>query len=156
MKSRRGFTPLEMKSLTGFTLIELLAVMVILVILAGLAATRILPQTEKAKRDAARADIEANLALALDLYALENGSYPTTEQGLEALRTQPTTPPVPEKWKGPYLKKGSPKDPWGRPYQYRFPGEFNKEDYDLYSYGPNGVEGGEDDITNWEAQKESP
>ena len=156
MRSKRGFTPLEMKSLTGFTLIELLAVMVILVVLAGLAMTRILPKTEEAKKQAARADIEANLALALDLYSLDNGNYPTTEQGLEALRTAPTTPPIPDKWKGPYLKKGSPKDPWGRPYQYRSPGEFNKEDYDLYSYGPDGVEGGDDDITNWETKEQSP
>ena len=139
-----------MRSKRGFTLIELLAVMVILVILAGLAATRILPQTEKAKRDAARADIESNLALALDLYSLENGGYPTSEQGLEALRTKPTTAPIPEKWNGPYLKKGSPRDPWGHPYQYRFPGELNKEDYDLYSFGADGVEGGGDDITNWQ------
>ena len=145
-----------MRSRRGFTLIELLAVMVILVILAGLAMTRILPKTEQARRQAAQADIEANLALALDLYSLDNGNYPTTEQGLEALRTQPTTPPIPEKWKGPYLKKGSPKDPWGHPYQYRYPGEFNKEDFDLYSYGPDGVEGGGDDITNWETKKETP
>jgi general secretion pathway protein G len=139
-----------MRQKRGFTLIELLAVMVILVVLAGLAMARILPKTEEVKRQAALADIEANLALALDLYGLENGGYPTTEQGLQALRTQPTTPPVPEKWKGPYLKKGLPKDPWGRPYQYRYPGEFNKEDYDLYSYGADGVEGGGDDIANWE------
>ena len=141
-----------MKKKRGFTLIELLAVMVILVILAGLAMARILPKTEEVKRQAAHADIESNLALSLDLYALDNGTYPTTEQGLDALRVQPTTPPIPEKWKGPYLKRGLPKDPWGRPYQYRFPGEFNKEDYDLFSYGSDGVEGGGDDITNWETK----
>lgn len=139
----------------GFTLIELLAVMVILVILAGLAMVRILPKTEETRRDAAQVDIEANLALALDLYALHNGTYPTTEQGLEALRVQPTAPPVPENWKGPYLKRGLPKDPWGSPYQYRFPGEHNKEDYDLYSFGADGTEGGGDDIANWET-KTSP
>jgi len=139
-----------MKKGKGFTLIELLAVMVILVVLAGLAMARILPKTEEVKRQAAMADIEGNLALSLDLYSLDNGDYPTTEQGLEALRTQPTTPPIPENWRGPYLKRGLPKDPWGRPYQYRSPGEFNKEDYDLYSFGPDGAEGGGDDITNWE------
>ena len=126
--------------------------MVILVILAGLAIARILPKTEEARRQAAKADIEANLVLALDLYALENGTYPTTEQGLQALRSQPTTPPIPEKWKGPYLKRGLPKDPWNRPYQYRYPGEYNKEDYDLFSFGPDGVEGGGDDIVNWESE----
>jgi len=141
-----------MRRAGGFTLIELLAVMVILVILAGLAMARILPKTEEARRQAALADIEANLALALDLYALDNGAYPTTEQGLEALRAQPTTPPIPERWNGPYLKRRIPKDPWSRSYQYRFPGEFNRDDYDLFSLGPDGVEGGDDDVTNWETE----
>ena len=109
-----------MREKNAFTLIELLAVMMILVVLAGLAITRIIPKTEEVKRQAAQADIESNLSLALDLYALENGSYPTTEQGLEALRTKPTTPPVPESWKGPYLKKGLPKDPWGHEYVYEY------------------------------------
>lgn len=138
----------------GFTLIELLAVMVILVVLAGLAMARILPKTEEVKRQAALADIEGNLALALDLYSLDSGEYPNTEQGLEALRTKPTAPPIPENWKGPYLRKGLPKDPWGRAYQYRSPGELNKEDYDLFSFGPDGQEGGGDDITNWEESEE--
>ncbi|MBI4436823.1 MAG: type II secretion system major pseudopilin GspG [Candidatus Omnitrophica bacterium] len=136
----------------GFTFIEIMAVVVIISILVAFVAPRLIGRTEDAKRQAARADIEANLALALDLYALDNGGYPTTEQGLAALRAKPATPPIPENWKGPYLKKGLPKDPWGRPYLYRYPGELNKEDYDLYSYGTDGVEGGEDDIVNWEVE----
>jgi len=143
-----------MKRRGGFTFIELMAVVVIISILVALVAPRLIGHTEEAKRQAAKADIEANLALALDLYALDNNGYPTTEQGLSALRTKPTVPPIPESWKGPYLKKGSPKDPWGRPYLYRYPGEFNKEDYDLYSHGTDGVEGGGDDIVNWEVEKQ--
>lgn len=134
----------------GFTFIELMAVVVIISILVALVAPRVVGRTEEAKRQAAKADIEANVALALDLYALDTGSYPTTEQGLTALVTLPTASPVPETWKGPYLKKGTPKDPWGKPYLYRYPGELNKEDYDLYSYGADGVEGGGDDVVNWE------
>lgn len=141
-----------MKKNKGFTFIELMAVVVIISILVALVAPRLVGRTEEAKKEAARADIEANIALALDLYSLDNGTYPTTEQGLGALRTQPSVAPVPENWKGPYLKKGIPKDPWGRPYLYRFPGEMNQEDYDLFSYGGDGVEGGGDDVVNWEQE----
>ena len=94
------------------------------------------------------ADIEANIATALDLYELDNGQYPTTEQGLEALLVQPTSPPAAENWRGPYLKK-APKDPWNRPYIYKSPGEHNTLDYDLASWGRDGIEGG-DDVVNWE------
>lgn len=137
------------KRINGFTFIEMMAVVVIISILVALVAPRLIGRTEEAKRQAAKADIEANISLALDLYALDNGTYPTTEQGLGALVSRPNTTPIPENWKGPYLKKGIPKDPWGRPYHYRYPGEFNREDYDLYSYGGDGVEGG-DDVINWE------
>ena len=138
-----------MKKRNGFTFIEIMAVVVIISILVALVAPRLVGRTEEAKRQAAKADIESNLALALDLYALDTGTYPTTEQGLAALATKPAIAPIPEGWKGPYLKKGLPKDPWGRPYLYRYPGEVNKEDYDLYSYGADGVEGGGDDVVNW-------
>ena len=144
-----------MRKRDGFTFIEIMAVVVIISILLALVAPRLVGRTAEAKREAARADIEANLALALDLYALDNGSYPTTEQGLSALLEKPGIEPVPESWKGPYLKRRiQPKDPWGRPYLYRFPGEMNPEDYDLYSYGADGVEGGEDDVVNWEKMGE--
>jgi len=139
-----------MRKKDGFTFIEMMAVVVIISILVALIAPRLIGRTEEAKRQAAKADIEANIALALDLYALDCGSYPTTEQGLGALVTKPNIAPIPESWKGPYLKKGIPKDPWGRTYLYHYPGERNKEDYDLHSYGADGVEGGGDDVVNWE------
>lgn len=105
--------------------------------------------SEESKITAARTDIESNLANALDLYELDNGFYPTTEQGLRALTFAPDSPPVPKKWKGPYVKKSIFEDPWGQPYQYRSPGNHGP-DYDLFSMGPDGNEGGGDDIGNWE------
>ena len=82
------------------------------------------------------------------LYELDNGFYPTTEQGLKALETKPTTPPEPLKWKG-YLNSPLREDPWGKPYVYKYPGEKRTNGFDLYSFGPDGVEGTEDDVTNW-------
>jgi general secretion pathway protein G len=135
----------------GFTLVELLLVVTIILILAGMVVPRMAGRTEQARRAAALADIETNIAVALDLYELDNGMYPTTEQGLRALISKPTSSPIPPNWNGPYLKKRKlPKDPWKRDYIYISPGIHNVEDYDLYSYGPDGVEGGGDDITNWE------
>jgi len=132
----------------GFTLIELLLVLAIMAILAGLIVPRFVKRSESARVAAAEADIRANLANALDLYELDNGNYPSTEQGLAALIEEPSSPPYPEDWNGPYVRGTSFEDPWGRPYQYRCPARVNGLDYDLYSYGPDGVEGGEDDISN--------
>ncbi len=140
-----------MKNYKGFTLIELMLVVIIIGILVSMVVPRLAGRSEEARIAAARADIKANISLALDLYELDNGTYPTTEQGLLSLRTKPSTAPVPTNWKGPYLKR-EPIDPWGRLYVYKSPGEHN-EDYDLYSNGPDGVEGGGDDITNWEEEK---
>ncbi|MFH1655808.1 MAG: type II secretion system major pseudopilin GspG [Candidatus Omnitrophota bacterium] len=135
----------------GFTLVELLLVVTIILILAGMVIPRMAGRTEQARRAAAKADIETNIAIALDLYELDSGRYPTSEQGLRALVKKPTSSPVPSNWNGPYLKKRRiPTDPWRRSYVYVSPGIHNLEDYDLYSYGPDGVEGGGDDITNWE------
>lgn len=137
----------------GFTLIELMLVVIILGILVAMVVPRLAGRTEQARRAAALADIDSNLAVSLDLYELDNGVYPTTEQGLPALVNEPTSSPVPPNWNGPYLKKKKvPLDPWGRPYVYLSPGVHNKEDYDLYSYGPDGVEGGGNDVTNWEEE----
>ncbi|MFH1723979.1 MAG: type II secretion system major pseudopilin GspG [Elusimicrobiota bacterium] len=133
----------------GFTLIELLLVVIIISTLALMVVPRFAGRSEQARVATAEADIQANLAIALDLYEMDNGRYPTSEQGLDALKAAPSSPPTPTKWNGPYLKKGSLKDPWGNPYQYRSPGERNT-DYDLYSYGPDATEGGGDDIANWE------
>ena len=135
----------------AFTLVELLLVVTIILILAGMVIPRMAGRTEQARNAAAKADIETNIAIALDLYELDSGRYPTSEQGLEALIKKPTSSPVPVSWNGPYLKKRRiPVDPWKREYIYASPGIHNLEDYDLYSYGPDGVEGGGDDITNWE------
>jgi general secretion pathway protein G len=139
------------KRIKGFTLVELLLVVTIILILAGMVIPRMAGRTEQARRAAAKVDIETNIAMALDLYELDNGKYPTTEQGLQSLITKPTSSPAPTNWSGPYLKKKSlPVDPWSRPYIYVSPGVHNAEDYDLYSYGPDGVEGGGDDVSNWE------
>ncbi len=135
----------------AFTLVELMLVVIIIGILAAMVVPRIAGRSEQARRAAAKADIDANLALSLDLYETDSGNYPTTEQGLSALTTEPTSAPVPSNWNGPYLKKKKiPLDPWGRPYKYVSPGVHNIEDYDLFSFGSDGVEGGGDDVTNWE------
>ncbi|MCX7926578.1 MAG: type II secretion system major pseudopilin GspG [Candidatus Omnitrophica bacterium] len=138
-----------MKKYGGFTLIELMLVVMIIATLAALVVPKFTGRAEQAKVAAARADIMVNIPTALDLYELDNGFYPTTEQGLEALLAPPVSAPVPPKWRGPYIKK-KPVDPWGNPYHYEFPGRHNRNGYDLYSFGKDGVEGGKDDITNWE------
>ena len=131
----------------GFTLVELLIVLIIIGALAAMVVPRLTGRAESARQAAAQADIKANIALALDLYELDNGAYPTTEQGLQALLSKPGNAP---NWKGPYLKGGLPRDPWGNPYGYASPGQHSRDGYDLYSKGPDGAEGGEDDIGNWE------
>jgi general secretion pathway protein G len=138
----------------GFTLIELMLVVVILGILMTMVIPRMVGRSEQARKVAAQADIEANIATALDLYQLDNRKYPTTEQGLGALLKKTTTPPVPQYWNGPYIKRKFPRDPWDNPYVYVCPGIHNSQDYDLFSYGADGVEGGGDDITNWDVEQE--
>lgn len=138
-----------MRNRNAFTLIELMLVVIIIGILAALVVPRLAGRSEQARQAAAKADIEANIATALDLYELDSGQYPTTEHGLVALMQKPSSPPVPQNWRGPYLKK-EPKDPWGRPYMYKSPGEHNVADYDLACWGKDGVEGGGDDVVNWE------
>jgi general secretion pathway protein G len=136
----------------GFTLIELMVVIVILGILAGLIVPRIMSRPEQAKRLKARMQIES-IATALKLYKLDNGSYPTTEQGLQALVEQPSSGTIPKNWrKGGYLEKGRvPKDPWDNDFIYLSPGIH--DDFDLISYGADGSSGGEEknaDINSWE------
>lgn len=135
---------------SGFTLIELVVVMTIIAILAGAVALQIVNRTKIARRTRAIQDI-STIETALDLYAADNGHHPSTQQGIEALRQKPSSPPVPENWNGPYLKK-SPIDPWGNPYVYRFPGQLNPNGYDVISYGDDGQPGGSGefaaDITN--------
>ena len=117
----------------GFTLLELLVVIVIIGLLAGLVAPRYFDQVSKSNTKIAKAQIDS-LEKALDEYRLDVGSYPTTEQGLEALNTRPQNI---DKWAGPYLKKAVPLDPWGASYVYKSPGDHG--DYDLLSYGKDGT-----------------
>ncbi|WP_024300395.1 type II secretion system major pseudopilin GspG [Methyloversatilis discipulorum] len=130
----------------GFTLLELLVVMVIIGLLAGYVGPRFFSQIGKSEVKAARAQIDA-LEKALDQFRLDNGRYPTTEEGLKALVERPSTT---SKWSGPYLKKAVPLDPWERPYIYKAPGEHGE--FDLSSLGKDGQAGGTEeaaDITNW-------
>lgn len=137
------------RSWRGFTLIELLLVMVIIAVLAALVIPSFVGRSEEARKGAAETQIKSLFGTALDTYEVDNGSYPTTNQGLEALRTKPTAAPEPKKWSGPYLKSEVPLDPWGNEYTYRAPGQNNPSSYDLSSMGPDGRDGTEDDITNW-------
>ena len=132
----------------GFTLIELMLVIVIIGALAAMVVPRLVGRSEEARMGVAKTDIRANIATALKLYELDNGRFPTTEQGLQGLMSKPTSPPVPDNWKGPYIEQ-EPLDPWKRPYVYRYPGAHPPRDYDLLSVGPDGTES-KDDITNWQ------
>lgn len=139
----------EKKSQRGFTLIEILLVVVIIGTLAAMMIPRISGRSDQARNAAAKADVDVNIPTALKLYELDNGFFPTTEQGLAALLRKPTTQPVPQNWNGPYLEK-TPIDPWGRPYQYESPGTHRPHDYDLHSFGKTGdPEKKDDDIVNW-------
>ena len=133
-------TKLKLSSLparaSGFTLLELLVVLVILGLLVGIVAPRFFGQVGKSEVKVATAQIRA-LEDALDQYRLDVGRYPTNEQGLAALNTQPTGE---ARWQGPYLRKAVPADPWGNPYQYRSPGE--RGEFDLLSFGKDGQAGG--------------
>jgi general secretion pathway protein G len=140
------------RSKQGFTLIEIMLVVIIIGILAAMIVPNIAGRSDMARKTAARTDIESNLATTLDLYHMDTGRYPTTEQGLIALVKAPTTGPVSAQWSGPYLKKKRvPKDPWGHEYIYVCPGVHNPDNYDLSSLGADGVESS-DDITNWEKE----
>lgn len=135
---------------TGFTLMELLLVLVILGLLAAVVGPTLYQRIKPAKQTAAREQIE-DFSTALDNFVVDVGRYPTTQEGLNALRVKPEGV---EKWKGPYLKKEIPTDPWGHPYQYRSPGRSGG--YEISSYGADGRQGGEGDnadINSWETAK---
>lgn len=141
---RRRFT-------SGFTLIELLVVLAIIAALAAVVGPSVLRNVSDARHTAAKSQIEI-FALALEAYRIDNAAYPTTEQGLEALRTPPAQMASPLAWRGPYLRKSVPMDPWGRPYLYVAPGSVNADSFDLYTLGRDGRNGGtgEDaDVTSW-------
>ena len=128
----------------SFTLIELMLVVIIIGALVAMVMPRLTGRTEQARATAAQADINANIATALKLYELDNGSFPTSEEGLNALLAKSSSA---TNWRGPYLEK-KPFDPWGREYKYKSPGD-HRADYDLYSSGKDGVESA-DDVKNWE------
>lgn len=131
---------------SGFTLIELLLVLVILATLAAIVTPKFAKRGQQAKITAAKTQI-SQLEVALDAFEIDCGRYPTTVEGLQALVTKP--PSDSDGWNGPYLSKGVPLDPWGGEYIYRYPGQMNQDGYDLCSYGPDGRQGGDDDINNW-------
>ena len=134
------------KKESGITLIELLVVMVIIAMFATIVGQRLFRNVEKARQTTAKAQLN-EFESVLDAFKLDVGRYPTTEEGLQSLRARPGNT---DRWDGPYLKKDVPVDPWQRPYLYRFPGQHG--DYDLYSLGADGQEGGDGenaDVTSW-------
>jgi general secretion pathway protein G len=133
------------KKQEGFTLIELLLVLVILASLAAIVVPKFTKRSEQAKITAATTDI-ANIEVALDAFEIDTGKYPTNSEGIRALIEQSSNT---DGWKGPYLKKGVPKDPWGKEYIYKQPGQHNQYGYDLSSNGPDGQQNTDDDIMNW-------
>jgi general secretion pathway protein G len=129
----------------AFTLVELLLVLAILAILAGIVLPKVAGRTEQARITAAGQDI-SSFKTALSMYEVDNGFFPKGQNGLADLMVRPNGAP---NWKGPYLDKDKlPQDPWGKPYQYKFPGTHNPSGYDIFSMGPNG-RGGNESIGNW-------
>ena len=129
----------------GFTLVEMLLVLVILATLAAIVVPKFAGRSQQAKITAAQSQI-SNLEMALDAFEVDNGYYPGGSIGLIELIDQPSNAPD---WRGPYMKKGVPLDPWKNAYIYEYPGRHNQAGYDLMSWGPDGKAGGGDDITNW-------
>jgi general secretion pathway protein G len=150
MSSKRK-TPARWRSRAGFTLIELLVTIAIIATLAAIVAPTLFGNVGEARRNAVKSQLQI-FALALDAYRLDNDAFPTTEQGLDALRTFPASGEPPKNWRGPYLRQIVPLDPWGRPYAFTSPGSANPDSYDLYSLGKDGKPSGDGedaDLTSW-------
>ncbi|HXT16500.1 MAG TPA: type II secretion system major pseudopilin GspG [Gemmatimonadaceae bacterium] len=149
ISSRRSFAARGARR--GFTLIELLVTIAIIATLAAIVAPSLFGNIGDARHNTAKDQVQI-LSLALDAYRLDNEAFPTSEQGLEALRTIPVSGDAPANWKGPYLRQLVPIDPWGRPYVYVSPGVANPNSYDLYTLGKDGQPGGDGenaDVTSW-------
>jgi general secretion pathway protein G len=132
----------------AFTLLEILVVLAIIGLLVSLAVTNVGNLFGGAQKEIARTFVTQSLQAPLTVYKIHMGDYPTTAEGIQALITPPANKP--ERWRGPYLQDNKiPTDPWGEPYQYRYPGVKNKDRYDLWSKGPDKTDGTEDDIGNW-------
>ena len=129
---------------SAFTLIELMVVVIIIAALAGMVLPRIWTRGDDAKINISKGEM-AGMATALKCYYLDNGKFPTKDEGLNALMNRPASA---KDWKGPYLES-KPFDPWGRPYQYTYPGVHNSQSFDIWSFGPNEEDDG-DNVTNWE------
>jgi general secretion pathway protein G len=139
----------------GFTLIEILVVVLIIGLLTAVLATNLFSRADDAKYQLAKTQLR-QLEQSLELYRLDNGRYPSADQGLEALVREPSIEPRPRRYPaGGYVKRESISDPWGMVYQYRLPGSYNTHSFDLMSFGPDGLEGGEGsdaDIGNWDVE----
>ncbi len=137
----------------GFTLLEILVVVLIIGLLSTVVAVNLLGRADDAKIQLAATQVR-QLEQSLEMYRLDNGRYPTAEQGLEALVREPTSAPEPRRYPpGGYVKRDALNDPWGAPLEYRVPGQHNTHSFDLYSLGPDGTEGGEGhdaDVVNWD------
>ena len=141
--------PSHRRRRAAFTLVEMLLVLVILAVLAAIVIPKMSGRSQQARITAAKSDI-SNLEMVLDAFEVDTGFYPQGTSGLNSLVTEPSNTP---NWKGPYLKKGVPVDPWGNAYIYTFPGKNNPKGFDLMSPGPDGSTGNDDDINNWDAKK---
>ena len=136
----------------AFTLIELLLVVVIIGVLAAIMLPSFSGRSEEARKTRAKTEIESTLGLALDMFEADTGSYPSTEQSLDALIRKPEAV---SNWRGPYIKKSNRfEDPWKNNYHYRYPGQYNTSGYDLISPGPDGQLGTEDDISNFDKDQQ--
>ena len=134
----------------GFTLMEILVVITIITFIAGLTIANVGKLFGGSQIDIAKLMVNQSLKTPLVTYRLQLGSYPSTEEGIQALATAPANKA--DRWRGPYLADGTKLpllDPWGEPYQYRYPGTHNKDSYDLWSKGPDKTDGTDDDIGNW-------
>ena len=149
-RNRSSHEPAPRKTASGFTLIELLLVLVILATLAVVVVPKFTKRSEQARITAAKTQI-SQFETALEAFEIDIGRYPTTTEGLRALVEKPTSNA--EAWQQSYLRRDVPLDPWDNEYVYRYPGQYNQEGYDLYSYGPDRTMGGDDDITNWSQER---